>query len=161
MSALTLRLMVALILGLILTILPLPEFIGPVRPSWMLLLILFIQFYMPNYFSLYLLFFVGVILDVLLSNIIGQHVFALTIVLWLANSRARRFYVFPIEQQMILIGLFCFLYELILVTIDSFLGFKVGVIRLILNPTLSFIVWPWVRLLCEQTLNFKLKKLRS
>lgn len=146
MSSVTLRLIPAFLLALVLTIVPLPEWLAGIRPPWVLLLFLYLQFYLPDCFKVLVLFVVGLFLDVLLSTVIGEHALALSLVTWLASNKSRRFYFFSMGQQMILIGFFCLLYQLIILTIDAFLGFHVGIAGAIGSALLSVLVWPWIRL---------------
>jgi rod shape-determining protein MreD len=152
------RLILAFLVVLALTILPMPEFVNGIRPPWVLLLVLYMQFYIPDYFNVMVLFILGLTLDVLLSTVIGEHAFALTIVTWLASNKARRFYFFSIGQQMALVGLLSFVYELLIFVIDAFLGFKIRIISLLGSVLVSVILWPWVRLVAEDAL---LKKFRN
>lgn len=155
MSLMTLRLFTAFFLVLILTILPMPALLLGTRPMWVLMLILYLQFYMPDYFNLVVLFALGLILDTLMSTVIGEHTLALSLVSWIASSKARRFYFFSIGQQMILIGFFCFLYQIIILTINAFIGYHVGFASVIGSTAISVLLWPWVRLIAEESLLFK------
>lgn len=146
MNSVTLRLIPMFLLALVLTIVPLPEILAGIRLPWVLLLFLYIQFYLPDYFKVSILFIIGLFLDVLLSTVIGEHTLALSLVTWLASNKSRRFYFFSIGQQMILIGFFCLLYQLIILTIDAFLGFYVGIAGAIGSSLMSILVWPWIRL---------------
>ncbi|TAL64144.1 MAG: rod shape-determining protein MreD, partial [Legionella sp.] len=123
MNGLQLRLGLAFIAALGLSILPLPEMISSFRPSWVLLLILYIEYFLPGNFKLTTLLLVGLMLDVLLSTVIGEHSFALLTVTWIASTRSRRFQFFSMMQQIVLIGFFCLLYQLIICFIDGMLGF--------------------------------------
>lgn len=152
MKPITLRLIVAFLAALILTIMPLPEFLLAFRPPWILLLMLYLQFYLPEHFKIVLLFAMGLVLDTLLSTVIGEHVFALTLVCWLASSKARRFYFFSISQQMALISVFCMLYQFTVLLIDAFLGHRVGFWSVPGVGLLSILLWPWMRLLAEEIL---------
>ena len=156
-----LRLVLACLLALILTILPMPDILLGSRPAWVLMLILFLQFYLPDSFNLVALFVLGLLLDVLLSSVIGEHTLALSLVSWIASNKARRFYFFTIGQQMIVIGFFCFLYQLILLTINAFLGFHVGLVSTIGSTAISVLLWPWVRLVAEESLLIKIRYNRT
>ena len=161
MNSLASRLFIAFLLALILTILPMPELLLGARPLWVLMLVLYIQFYMADYFNLILLFVLGLLLDVLLSTVIGEHTLALSLVTWLASKKSRRFYFYSIGQQMTSIGFFCFLYQLIILTIDAFLGFHLSLISVIGSTGISIILWPWVRLIAEESLLVKVRYSRS
>ena len=113
------RLLLSLMLAFGLSILPLPDILSDFRPPWLLLFVLYIQFFQPNYFSVTLLVFIGVCLDVLLSTVIGEHAFALVLTTWVASGKVRRFNFFAVAQQMALVGLCCFVYQSIIYTICS------------------------------------------
>jgi len=147
------RLLLTLLVVLALSILPLPGLISGFRPPWVLLFVLYIQFYMPNYFKLSFLFLIGLCLDVLLSTIIGEHALALLLTTWLATSKSRRFNFFPIGQQMLLILMFCLIYQFIIFLVDAFLGYYYPPLMVICSAMMSMILWPWVKLLTESLLN--------
>lgn len=146
------RLMITVLIALILTIMPLPDILTQVRPPWILLIVLYMQFYLPNYFNATLVFMLGLMLDSLLATVIGEHALILCIVAWLANSKARRFALFPISQQMMFIGFFAMAYQLIIVLIDSFLGYQAELVSIIGAGVVSVLVWPWLRLMGEEFL---------
>ena len=95
----SLTFMVGFIVALILSILPMPELISAFRPPWVLLLVLYIEYFLPGNFKLTTLLIVGLLLDVLLSTVIGEHSFALLLVTWIASSKSRRFQFFSMMQQ--------------------------------------------------------------
>ena len=146
------RLMITLLSALILTIMPLPEVLAQVRPPWILLVVLYVQLYLPNYFNVTLVFILGLMLDSLLATVIGEHALSLCFVSWLANSKARRFSLCPIGQQMVFIGVFAMVYQLTIILIDSFIGYKADLVLVIGAGFVSVLVWPWLRLMGEEFL---------
>ncbi len=153
--------MIAFVIALCLTIFPMPHWLAGIKPPWVLLLVLYIQFYIPDRFNLISLIILGLTLDVLLSTVIGEHMFALSLVAWVATSKARRFYFFSIGQQMALVGFFCFLYQLIIIIIDAFLGFHINFIPVFVNAVISILIWPWLRLIADDALFNKIKNYSS
>lgn len=141
---LNLRLMFALLVAFVLTILPLPVMMMGFRPPWILILVLYVQFFLPNYFNITLLLFLGLCLDVLLSTVIGEHAFALILTTWFASGKARRFNFFSMVQQMMVVALCCLVYQLIIFLIDAFLGYNTGLWMVIGTALLSMFFWPWV-----------------
>lgn len=152
MMTLNLRLFLALFMAFVLTILPLPEMVMGFRPPWILLFVLYVQFFLPSYFNVTLLLFLGLCIDVLLSTVIGEHAFALLLTTWLAAGKARRFSFFSLIQQMMLIAIFCLVYQLIIFFIDAFLGYHNGVWTLTGAVVLSMFFWPWLRVLADGSL---------
>lgn len=146
------RLFIAFLIALALTILPLPEIIVGIRPPWVLMLLLYVQYHLSDRFNVILVLILGLVLDALLSTLIGEHTFALAIVCWLASSKVRRFRFFSIGQQIGLIAVFCLLYQTIIFAIDAYLGFYVNFIDVLGSTIISVLLWPWIRLLSEDTL---------
>lgn len=152
MITLNIRLFLALFIAFVLTILPLPEMVMGFRPPWILLFVLYIQFFLPNYFNVTLLLFLGLCIDVLLSTVIGEHAFALLLTTWFAAGKARRFNFFSLLQQMMLVAVFCLIYQLTIFLIDAFLGYHNGLWTLTGAIALGMFFWPWVRVLADSSL---------
>jgi rod shape-determining protein MreD len=145
-----LRLFLSLILFLILTIIPLPNVMMGIRPPWVLMLILYIEIYVPNYFSVILTLFVGICVDVLLSTAIGEHSFALLLTAWIASGKLRQFRFYSIIQQMLLIAVLSFMYQLDVFLIDGLLGYNYSIWIPCMTALSALIVWPWMRMLLEK-----------
>ncbi|MCA0402762.1 MAG: rod shape-determining protein MreD [Proteobacteria bacterium] len=143
------RLLFTLIICLILTIIPMPNLVMEFRPPWVLLIVLYFQFFLVEYFSVFLIIALGLVLDVLLSSVLGEHVFALCLVCFLANAKARRFRLFSITQQMPLIAVFCLIYQVAIFIINSAFGYKTNMLMSLFNALLSSLLWPWVKILAE------------
>ena len=152
MITLNIRLFSALLIAFVLTILPRPEMLMGFRPPWVLIFVLYIQLYLPNYFNIMLLFFLGLCLDVLLSTVIGEHAFALLFTTWFVAGKARRFNFFSMGQQMVLVALFCLVYQSIIFLIDSLLGYNNGLLMVVGTALLSMLFWPWMRVLADGAL---------
>lgn len=153
MNSINLRFFIALLLSLVLTIIPLPHLLANFRPPWVMLLVLYLQFFLPGLFSISLVVILGLILDVLLSTVLGEHIFALSLVCWIASNKSRRFSLFSMEQQMALIGAFALLYELLILITDACFGYRVGFILPLTGTALvSVLLWPWIRLLADDRL---------
>lgn len=155
MSNINLRLFLAFFLVFVLTIIPLPTLLTGFRPPWVLMLILYLQFFLPNYFNITVLFILGLCLDVLLSTVIGEHAFALLIATWISSTKARRFYFYSIGQQMLMVAKYCLIYQLVIYFIDVFLNYNHNVIWVCGSSLVSLLLWPWLRLLADYLLWVK------
>jgi rod shape-determining protein MreD len=145
MMNLNLKLILAFFIAFILTIIPLPLAIAGIRPPWILLVVLYVQFFFPRYFSITLLLFIGLCLDVLLATVIGEHAFALLMTTWIASGKVRRFGFFSSIQQMLLVAVFCLVYQLIIYLIDAFLGYNNRPWMVIGTALFSTFFWPWLQ----------------
>ena len=152
MKNLRIRLSLGFIVALLLSILPMPELVSAFRPPWILLFVLYIEYFLPGSFKLLTLFFVGLLLDVLLATVIGEHSFALLSVTWIASSKSRRFQFFSMMQQIVLIGFFCFLYQSIISLIEFLLGFNYSLFTPLASAMVGMLLWPWIHLLGEDNL---------
>lgn len=153
MSTLNMRFLFFVLMAFILTIIPVPHAISVFRPPWVLMFVLYIQFFLPRYFRVTWLFFLGLSLDIVLASVIGEHAFALLLTSWFATSKARRFQFFSIAQQMILIAIFCLMYQLVLVLIDESLGYNNEFSYAIGTVFISMLFWPWTKLVADNTLQ--------
>lgn len=152
MSSLHMRIGLGFLAALALSILPMPELISIFRPPWVLLLVLYIEYYLPGKFKLAALLIVGLLLDVLLSTVIGEHSFALLLVTWIASTKSRRLRFFSLFQQICVIGFFCLLYQSVILFIDALLGFNYSLVMPVTSAILGMIIWPWIRVLGDSSL---------
>lgn len=155
MNSIAWRMSLGIILALVLTILPLSGGFEYLNPTWVLLFLLYLQLYLPQHFHILLLIFIGLILDALLATVMGEHVFALALIAWLASTKARRFYCFTMSQQMAIIGLLTLLYQTIILAINKVLGFSTPMFILFSSSAVNVLLWPWIRLIGEEWFRVK------
>ena len=153
MSSLSIRFLIGVLITFILTIIPLPIFVEGFRPFWLLLFVLYFQFYRPGYFGVFGLFFLGLLLDVLLCSVMGEHACALLLTLSIAESKMRRFEFLSIAQQMISITVLSMLYQAVIVLIDSSLGYNTKALFTLEAILSSVLCWPWIKLLLDNLMQ--------
>lgn len=156
MSNHLLRLSLCFVAALSLSILPMPEFITMFRPPWILLMLLYVEYFLPEYSRLTFIIVLGLVLDVLLSTVLGEHAFTLLLLTWIASSKSRRFQFFTMTQQMFLVGFFCLLYQAVITGIDAVLGFNYNSFSPLASGITGTFLWPWIRLLGQDTLLTRL-----
>lgn len=150
------RFLLLLSISFALAIIPVPEFLSLLRPSWTFILILYIQFFMPSYFNVGAVFIIGICLDVLLATTLGQHAFAILLTTWLAANKVRRFTFFSLAQQMIAIGFLCLIYHLLLVLMDAFLGYHYDFWQSFIQSLITVLLWPWLKVIADMILAPKI-----
>lgn len=153
MISLNIRLLLVLFIAFVLTIIPLPEMLTAFRPAWVLLLVLYVQFFLPDYFNITVLFFLGICMDILLSTVIGEHAFALLLTTWFAAGKVRRFGFFSPFQQIMLVTVFCIIYQLAIFIVDVFLGMHSNLQVVTGGVLFSLFFWPWLRILTDNFLQ--------
>lgn len=137
----------------VLTILPLPPQMNAIRPAWVLLCVLYLQTYVPAYFHVLLVLFLGLCLDALLSTPMGEHAFALVVITWFMVGRTHRFMFFSIMQQMLVIGLACGCYQLILFIVDASFGHISSIATIAGVAVTSMIFWGPLPILLRKGVN--------
>ena len=87
-----------LIVGLMLTLMPLPEILDPFRPDWLALLVIFWAMQLPRTWSIGTAWIVGLILDVSQGTLLGQHALAFCVVAFMTVRFHLLMRVFPLPQ---------------------------------------------------------------
>lgn len=87
-----------LVLGLMLTIMPLPDAVGTFRPDWLAMLVIFWAMQLPRTWSVGTAWVAGIVLDVSQGTLLGQHALALCCVAFITVRFHLLMRVFPMPQ---------------------------------------------------------------
>jgi rod shape-determining protein MreD len=136
--------------ALILSSIPLNETLIDISPFWMLLLFTYWLIYFNAKGSLFIALILGVLLDILQGDILGQNALALILASLLINDVKQSFYVSNLSTQQVYVFFASSVY-LIFLMLTHFLmhGFSANY-YLLLAPFTSTLIWPVVRLLLEK-----------
>jgi rod shape-determining protein MreD len=139
----------ALFVGFGLEHIPMPELLSWFQPLWLLLMVTLAVLQAPALFGLWLALPVGLLVDVEQGTLLGTHVLALTVHIFLLQKVYQRFEGFNLFQQMMVI--------LILGIAHQLLKFWAG--RVIMDlpqaldlwgpPLVSAVLWPWLASLAQ------------
>ena len=110
---------VTLVVGLMLTIMPLPGAIEPFRPDWLALLMIFWAMQLPRTWSVGSAWIVGIVLDVSYGTLLGQHALALCVIVFATIRFHLLMRVFPISQLTATVFALLALYQFILFWING------------------------------------------
>jgi len=124
------------LLSLILSVLPLPEGLLELNPAWCLLTLLFWTYSNPRRVNIGVAWCIGMMVDGLTGSLIGLHALTFVIVVYVFDLFYRRFQMFHVLQQSLVIG--------VLVTGSFFISFSV-------RHMLSDSTFAWPMLLCAIT----------
>ncbi|NNF40902.1 MAG: rod shape-determining protein MreD [Woeseiaceae bacterium] len=137
---------VTLLLGLMLSIMPLPESVSAFRPDWMALLAIFWAMQLPRTWSVGTAWIIGVILDVAYGTLLGQHALALCVVVFITVRFHLLMRVFPLSQLTANVFALLALYQFLLFWINGVAGISAPTVSY-WGPVLSgTITWPFVYL---------------
>lgn len=90
---------ITLAVAMVLTLLPLPPLLEPVRPYWVALVIIYWGLETQGQITLGLGFTAGIVLDLLTASLLGLHALSLVILVYLVTRFRARLRFFPPWQQ--------------------------------------------------------------
>ena len=135
------------VIALILTIVPLPEWMTPFRPEWVALTLIYWCMALPQRIGVTIGWSMGFVLDVIKGALFGQHALALAIVAYLAHKVHQQVRVYPMWQQAISIMALIILYQMLVMWINGIIGVKSNSLFYWLPAISSTLLWPWVYLI--------------
>ena len=135
---------ITLIVGLMLTIMPLPESAETFRPDWLALLLIFWSMQLPRTWSVGSAWMVGIVLDVSYGTLLGQHALALSVIVFVTVRFHLLMRVFPLLQLGATIFALLALYQFILFWINGVAGVSAPPINYWAPVITGTIVWPFL-----------------
>jgi rod shape-determining protein MreD len=138
------RMALTALLGLVLTVLPLPVWLDVLRPAFLVLTVLYWSINAPRAGGIGLGFACGLMLDVFQGPVLGEHALALAIVAYIAGREHQRIRSKPAFQQSLLVLAALVFYEFVLFAIDGWTGHPVTSPLRWLHCLTGALVWPLV-----------------
>ncbi len=135
---------ISLLIALILTLLPIPNWAIGLRPAWVLMTLIYWAMMMPERVNIGTACVMGILLDVLGDTLLGEHAFALIMVIYLVTRMHSRFRMFPLLQQGLTLFFLVLLYQFILFCIQGSLGALPSSWLYWSCAFTSMLLWPWV-----------------
>lgn len=137
-------LVIALTLAVILTLLPLPALLEPLRPYWVALVIIYWSLEVPRSLPLGLAFLLGLLLDILTASLMGLHALGLVVLLYLVRRFRPRIRFFPPWQQALAVLALLVNDRIIMLWSMIILGEPVPTWQHWLAPLVGMALWPWI-----------------
>lgn len=133
-----------LVVGLMLTIMPLPGWAEAFRPNWVAMILVFWAMQLPRTWSVGTACLVGIILDVAQGTLLGQHALALTVIVFITIRSHLLMRVFPLSQLTMTVFALLALYQFLLFWINGVAGVDAPAVSY-WGPTLTgAAIWPLV-----------------
>lgn len=132
------------IVAIMLTALPLPDWAVNWRPAWVALVLIYWCMAVPDRIGIAVGWFLGLLLDVQQSTVLGQNALGLTIIAFLTIKSYQRMRVFPLAQQAVLICFYLLFYELITLWITGYIGTSTRDWTYWMPAITSMLLWPWL-----------------
>ncbi len=132
------------IVALMLTVVPLPDWVKPLRPEWVGLALIYWAIALPHRVGVGTAWTLGLMLDVLKGGILGQHGLALAVIVYLILKVHQQFRVYPLWQQALIIGALILLNQMLILWINGIVGLESGGWSYWLPSLSSALLWPWM-----------------
>ena len=134
--------MATALVALILSVLPLPEWLALARPQFLVLTVLYWSVNAPRAGGLAIGFFAGLMLDVFQGPVLGEHALALSLVTYIAVREHQRLRSKPAIQQAMIVFAFLVVYEIVLFMIDGWTGHPVTSPLRWVHTVSGALIWP-------------------
>lgn len=142
------------IVALMLTMIPLPNWLQELSPHWVLMTLVYWSMALPSRIGVGIAWVMGLLLDVTYDALLGQHALALAVVIFLTLNIHQRLRVFPIWQQAIVVFVFCVIYDIINLWIMGISGYAPSIWLYVLPSFTTALFWPAVFLLLRHARRF-------
>lgn len=134
---------ITLLVGLMLTVMPLPALVAPFRPDWLALLVIFWAMQLPRTWSVGSAWIIGIILDVANGTVLGQHALALCVIAYITVRFHLLMRVFPLSQLTATVFALLALYQFLLFWVNGVAGINAPSITY-WGPVISgALIWPF------------------
>ncbi|MBD9427527.1 rod shape-determining protein MreD [Pseudomonas sp. PDM15] len=133
-----------LILALLLSVAPMPQFMEIGRPLWLALLLSYWVLAVPHRIGMVSAWCLGLVQDVLFGSLLGQNALILTLIIFLVLSLQRRLQMFPMWQQSLVLLVVFGIAQLVQLWLNALTGNRPPTLAFVLPALISALLWPWV-----------------
>ncbi len=134
---------ITLLVGLMLSIMPLPDVVEAFRPDWLALLLIFWAMQLPRSWSVGTAWVIGIVLDVAYGTLLGQHAVAMCVIIFVTVRFHLLMRVFPLSQLTLTVFALISLYQFILFWINGVAGVTAPSITYWAPVITGTILWPF------------------
>lgn len=128
--------------GMILLILPLPDWVKIYRPDWVALILIYWSMALPKRVGLWSAFIVGLLVDTLLGTLLGHHALALVVITYLNLNVYLRIRVLSLPQQSFYVFSLLVISQLIISWMNGIMGLTVPIQAVFGAPFIGMLMWP-------------------
>lgn len=132
------------LVGLLLSVSPLPQFMEILRPLWVAVLLAYWCLTLPDKVGLVSAFFLGLAQDVLYGTLLGQNALILTLTAFLIMSLAPRLRMFHMWQQCLTVFVVLGVTQLAQLWLSALTGNRQPTLALLWPAVVSALLWPWI-----------------
>jgi rod shape-determining protein MreD len=136
--------LICIIMALMLSLVPMPDWARPYRPDWVALTLIYWSMTMPRTYGIGTAWITGIVLDAAQGTLLGQHALALSLITYITAKFHLQLRVFPMSQMMATVMALLALYQFILFWINGVAGIYAEAVAY-WGPVVSgTLLWPIV-----------------
>jgi rod shape-determining protein MreD len=136
-----------LLLGLILQVFPLPDWAAQLRPQWPLLFLIYWSMLLPERIGIFTAMIVGLFADVMLDVLLGQHVLAYAVAIYIVITTYKRLRLMHAWQQALAVFLLLMIERIIAAVVLGMTRGQATDLYFWLPPLIGMLIWPLLGLL--------------
>lgn len=152
--------LVSLLLALLLSVLPMPAGLAPLRPFWPALVLAYWLMETPHRAGLGLAFALGLAADLVSGSLLGEQALRLCILAFIVLRFRARLRFFPLWQQALALFALLLNDRIVVLMVRGFTDEGMPALSFWLSPSVGMLLWPWVFLLLDD-LRLKLRPRES
>lgn len=134
----------SIIVALMLSLLPMPEWAMWARPAWVLMVLIFWAMTLPHRVGVLTAWFTGLAVDLLNGSLLGAHALAYVLVIYLVLGMYTRLKMYPLMQQGFWVLFFVILYQFVMYCVQGFIGELPSSHLYWLSSLTTMLLWPWL-----------------
>lgn len=143
----TLFIILTIMLGLVLQVFPLPQWADLLRPQWPLLILIYWSMALPERSGIFTALIIGLIVDVMLDGLLGQHALAYALAIYIVITTYKRLRLMPMWQQAVAVFLLLMIERVISALVLGATHGQATDIMFWLSPVIGMLLWPWLYIL--------------
>jgi rod shape-determining protein MreD len=140
-----------ILIGYLLTLMPLPEWAQTFRPQWVALILIYWCMALPERIGVGVGFTTGLLLDVLTGTLLGQHALGLSVIAFVTLKLHLRVRVMPLRQQVFTIFILLLVERLLALWSTGAAGYPTPSLWYWVTPVVGMLLWPWIYILLRDT----------
>lgn len=140
-------------IGMVLQIIPIPDWAVWARPSWVFMILLFWITTASHRFGILFAWILGLLMDLLTGTLLGQHAFVFTVIAFLLMKFHPQLQKFPIWQQMAMVFVMSMLNLALSYWVMDIAGNPPQNWAYWLPAATNTLIWPWINLLLREFEN--------
>ncbi len=133
-----------IIVALLLSILPLPEWARAMRPQWYTLALIYWSLALPQRVGVGVGWLIGIAVDIMTGTLLGQHAISLALIAYITLEMHLRIRLFPLWQQALTVLTLLLLEKLLSLWVMGSVSTPTPPLTFWIPPFVGMLLWPWI-----------------